>query len=87
MMGLPSSVHTQTDSAEGVPEKAKDHALEQGIREINIAIDNQIEGYQMAVNEILRMKISNEGGKNEHFSDSQTNSTNILLQAEMLCEK
>ena len=62
MMGLPSSVHTQTDSAEGVPEKAKDHALEQEIREINIAIENQIEGYKMAVNEIFRMKISNEGG-------------------------
>ena len=73
------TVHTQTDGAEnalkpvgnshkGVPEKAKDHALEQVIREINIAIDNHIEGYKMAVNEILRMIISNEVGK-EHFPD------------------
>ena len=71
------TVHTKTDSAfstlepeeEGVPEKAKDHVLEQEIREINIAIDDQIEGYKMAVNEILLIKISNKGGKNQHFPD------------------
>ena len=54
------------------PEKAKEHhcdTLEQEIKEINIAIDNQIEGYKMAVDEILRMKMSSEAGKKEHFPD------------------
>ena len=39
-------------------------ALEQEIKEINIAI----EGYMMAVDEILHMKTSNEVGK-EHLPD------------------
>ena len=69
--GTQTDDNTEENALE--PEKAKkEHhgdALEQEIKEINIAIDNQIEGYKMAVDEILRMKMSSEAGKKEHFPD------------------
>ena len=75
---LEPAVHsgTQTDDKENALESEKvkkehrgDALIEQEIKEINIAIDNQIEGYKMAVDEILRMKMSSEAGKKEHFPD------------------
>ena len=77
---LEAAVHgsTQTDDnkeeenvleSEKVKKEHHSDALEQEIKEINIAIDNQIEGYKMAVDEILRMKMSSEAGKKEHFPD------------------
>ena len=65
---LEPAVHggTQTDdnkeeenALESEKAKKEHHgdALEQEIKEINIAIDNQIEGYKMAVDEILRWSL------------------------------
>ena len=77
---LEPAVHgsTQTDDntekentleSEKAKKEHRGDPLEQEIKEINIAIDNQIEGYKMAVDEILRMKMSSEAGKKEHFPD------------------
>ena len=67
------AVHGSTQTDDNTEKAKKEHRgdalIEQEIKEINIAIDNQIEGYKMAVDEILRMKMSSEAGKKEHFPD------------------
>ena len=70
---LEAAVHGSTQTDDNKEEAKKEHRgdalIEQEIKEINIAIDNQMEGYKMAVDEILRMKMSSEAGKKEHFPD------------------
>ena len=70
---LEPAVHSHTQTDDNTEKAKKEHRgdalIEQEIKEINIAIDNQIEGYKMAVDEILRMKMSSEAGKKEHFPD------------------